>query len=224
MSNNKKLIKEKVNNFSNVIFDFDGVIVDSENLKFQAYRNILNEKLNIVIDSNNKHWHGMKEAEVIDFWLRKFKIDCNEEEIFEIITHKREEYKRLINLGLLKLIPGIEEFLNYLKCQNKKIGLATSSNYEDVNYILNIYNLKNYFDDISTLDDVKFPKPNPEIYLKVASELNVSNSQCLVFEDTPTGVNAAQSAGMEVIVVLSSFDVSAFNKLEYFVNNFYDII
>jgi beta-phosphoglucomutase-like phosphatase (HAD superfamily) len=104
------------------------------------------------------------------------------------------------------------ELLKRVRQNNCTAALATMSHCEQVTRILAILEFRDHFDFVASRDDVENPKPHPEIYLLVASELEVPPEECLVIEDSPTGVQAAQAAGMEVIAVTTPFTRQAFRE------------
>lgn len=102
--------------------------------------------------------------------------------------------------------------LEEAKQANCKIGLATMSHYAQVNRILEILELTDAFDFVASLDDVEHGKPDPEIYLLVSDVLQVPPEQCLVIEDSPSGVKAAQAAGMWFIAITTPFTRKGVHK------------
>jgi len=101
--------------------------------------------------------------------------------------------------------PHTMALLQEAKKANCKVGLATMSYCPQVRRMLDILDLTSVFKFIASRDDVENGKPDPEIYLLVAKELGVSPSECLVIEDSPTGVKAALNAGMSVVAVSTPF-------------------
>jgi beta-phosphoglucomutase-like phosphatase (HAD superfamily) len=104
--------------------------------------------------------------------------------------------------------------LEEVKKAGCRIGLATMSYCHQVNRVLDVLNLGKAFDFVASRDDVDHGKPDPEIYGMVACELDVPAEECLVIEDSPTGVKAALAAGMHVIAVTTPFTRAAFSKNE----------
>ena len=125
------------------------------------------------------------------------------------------------------LKPGIREFLQGCKEHNIKLGIATSNSRELVDNIAKVHGLNDYFDCIMTSCEVSRGKPAPDIYLAVARQLNVSPSNCLVFEDIIPGIMAGKNAGMEVCAVEDAYSVqdrAAKQELaDYYVEDFYGL-
>jgi HAD superfamily hydrolase (TIGR01509 family) len=216
-------IHKLIDRYQYIIFDMDGVIVNSEPLKYQAYQKTFMDHYHIALDSDDVSWRGKPEADVMNFWLEKANIS-DDADVEHLIAYKRKIYSTLLSKGQVNLVSGIVEFLSFLISQGKQLGLATTSNKDDQQAIFNTYFLEKYFSTITTLDDVHFPKPNPEIYLKTAGQLKTRPENCLVFEDSPSGVRAAQSVGMQVICVLTSYQKSDFKDCCYFLNGYVELL
>jgi len=205
------------------IFDMDGVIVNTEPLKFLAYKKVFRELYGVILDDNDVMWRGKSEKEVVKYWTSKKGIFC-EIDSKEIIRKKRLFHRQLLMSNKLCLINGIREFISQLFKDSIKIGLATTSNKKDQRYIFKRFKLGYFFDKVVTLDDITRPKPDPEIYLKTADMLGYSHSKCIVFDDTPSGILAGIKAGMSVVAVLSSYKKKDFNNVRYFINDFSGLV
>lgn len=214
-------IKALIESTKAVIFDMDGVIIDSESVKFQAYQQVFLESFGVRLDQNDVQWRGRTEPEVMKYWLLKYGFKCSE--ISSLIERKRSLYRASIAQGRVSLIPGIFEFIGTQRLAGKRIGVATASNREDQEIIFSALGIGAYVDEVVVVEDVVFPKPAPDIYYKVARKLSLGSSECLVFEDSPSGVHAALAASMRVVVVLSSFMREDFDKSLPAIDNFLDL-
>jgi beta-phosphoglucomutase family hydrolase len=178
-----------------VIFDLDGVIVESEDAHIEAERQTFQEH-NVKISAEELHTYTGTMAKVMFTELiAKYKLNTT----FEEINSQKEEI-------LLKLLDqdaeptkGVLNLIQELKRRGIKLAVGSSSNRKLVNYILNKLNLTHTFDCVITAEDIEHSKPDPEIFLKAATELGVKPNQCLVIEDSKLGVEAAKSAGMKSI-------------------------
>jgi HAD superfamily hydrolase (TIGR01509 family) len=128
---------------------------------------------------------------------------------YKIQTDKTpEELETLTYLEYEKLIPqitlndGVLEFMDTLKESGLPLSLATSTNWQITDKILERFGLNDFFENITTGEEVINAKPAPDIFLTASEKLGVEPIDCLVFEDSPSGVTAAHDAGMKVIVVL----------------------
>ncbi|WP_248562222.1 beta-phosphoglucomutase [Niallia sp. NCCP-28] len=185
-----------------VIFDLDGVITDTAELHFQAWKNLANS-ISIDFDKEfNETLKGISRMDSLNRILRHGDaIDkYTEEEKEELAFKKNEEYKQL--LAYLKpenIYPGIRECLDTLKERNIKIGLASAS--KNGPAILNYLQITNYFDTIVNPDSVPSGKPAPDIFLKAAETLCVKPIECIGVEDSEAGIEAIKKAGMYAVGV-----------------------
>ncbi|MBU5470318.1 HAD family phosphatase [Falcatimonas sp. MSJ-15] len=207
-----------------VIFDMDGTLIDSMwmwrdiDIEYLGKHNIeLPEKL-------QKEIEGMSFTETANYFKENFNLKESIDEIKET-WNNMARYKYEHEVGLKY---GVKDFLSYLKDNGIKLGIATSNSRELVNAVSLGTGLNNYFDEIVTACEVNRGKPAPDIYLKVADELNVEPQECLVFEDVPMGILAGKNAGMQVCAVYDDYskDVDSEKKelADYYINNYNDIL
>lgn len=184
--------------FDAIIFDMDGVLVDSEPLWKIAMEEVfsaLGSKLN---KEDFQKTVGLRIDEVIHFWnvTENWGV-IDESKVEEDIITKMEE---LIKNNPFPL-KGVVETLSYLKSKRLKIGLATSSSKRLINAVLNSLNIKEFFDFTWSAEDESHGKPHPAVYLSVAKALNVSPTKCLVIEDSYNGVISGLAARMKVVCI-----------------------
>ena len=210
-----------------MLFDLDGTLVQTESLKAISYaraavelcpRHITEEA---VIDAF-KEVVGLSRQEVSQRLIEKFNLqDVLMEKmkngqipatstLWQAFAQVRlKKYEELLSDPQIlhdHLCPFNVGLLKYARSNNQlKTGLATMSQCEQAQRVLEILDLHNMFDFIATRDDVENGKPDPEIYLLVAHQLEVSPPECIVIEDSATGVKAALAAGMKCIVVTTDF-------------------
>ncbi len=185
-----------------VIFDMDGVLLDSEPFICKAaclmFEELgLNAKpedfLPFVGAGENRYIGGVAEK-------YNFPID--------ITRAKKRTYEIYLDIikGSLKPLPGVNEFIEKCKSADKKIAIATSADKIKLKGNLTEINLpENTFDAIITAEDVTHKKPNPEIFIKAAQKLNLDPETCLVVEDAINGLLAAKSAGARCLALTTSF-------------------
>ena len=195
--------------FDAVIFDMDGVLIDSEPLWREAMINGFTKLGYTFTEEDCIKTTGTRFDEVIKIWFNHFKETKTNPKLFE-----QEVIDDLI--GLIKLkgkpINGVLEVLSLLKKEQIKIGLATSSNEKLMNFILKYLNIASYFQSVKSAEHLKFGKPHPEVYLSCAEDLNCLPSRCFVIEDSINGVIAGIAAGMKVIAIP---DEKNYNKLQW---------
>ncbi len=185
-------------NVKAVIFDMDGVIIDSEPLWRRAMITSFNSIGIPFTDEDCRITTGMRFIEVAEYWLKTHNIT----------TVVVSDFDNLVIDSLCKLIktegklmPGVKITLDYLKQHQFKIGLATSSNIKLMNTVLEHLNIRHYFDSVCSAQHLKFGKPHPEVFINCANKLNTLPVNCLVIEDSLNGLIAAKAAQMKVLVV-----------------------
>ena len=182
---------------SAVIFDLDGTLIDSEGAWALAFNDVLKELGYTSID-NHPHISGVSLKKNWEMLLPKFSIKTNKTfEQLEVLTNN----SYVNHLSSVSLMPGATEFIESLKESGAKIGLATSTNWLIADKIFEKLGLKETFDSVTTGEEAVNPKPDPDILLIEADKLGVNEENCLVIEDSPSGVTAAHRAGMKVIAV-----------------------
>jgi HAD superfamily hydrolase (TIGR01509 family) len=179
-----------------VIFDFDGVIVDSETPEFEAHRQIFASH---GLDLTTKEW-----CACVGLWQS---INW-----FDVLTTRgattlsRETFlaeKRRIAREVLRMepLPGIRTLLDDLRARGTPLAVASTSPARWVLPAADALGIRSYFSAIVTGDDVQHRKPAPDVYLLAASRLDVPPTRCVAIEDTRPGLLAAKTAGMQVIVI-----------------------
>jgi len=179
-----------------IIFDMDGVIVNTEPLLLKGSR-ILFKRYGIDHRKTPAQVFGMKALEAMKL---KMKIHGLKGDAKKLLKESGPIVYHLVEKEL-KTMPGLFKAFDFIKKNNYKIALATSGWNEYVEHVLNKARIKKYFPVIVTSDMVKKTKPNPEIYFKTAKRLGVKPSECVVIEDAPNGLKAAKRAGMKCIIV-----------------------
>ncbi len=183
-----------------VIFDMDGVIIDSEPLHEYCEKQVL-KRYNISVTKNvYEKVKGMRDEDAFIFYVRYFKMNVNPE---VLVAKKMEIYTKMLKKKL-RIYPGFKQLAK--QCKRKfKVGLATSSSKQSVSLILKHFDIKHYFDAMVTAEDVRLGKPYPDPYIKAAEKLHIKANQCLVIEDTIHGITAAKTAGAKCIAVSNTF-------------------
>lgn len=178
-----------------VIFDMDGVIVESEYAHIEAERQTF-LKHDIRISPKELHkYTGTTARIMLTDLIKKYGIDTTFEEIF------REKEEILFKLLKKDLHPtkGIIDLLKELKKENVKLAIASSSHGRLIKHVLAGLDIAHFFESIIGAEDIMHSKPDPEIFLKSAKQLNVDPAECVVVEDAKLGVEAAKKAGMKCI-------------------------
>lgn len=182
-----------------LIFDLDGVVVDSMPMHTLAWERYLEAN---GIDPRNVEgrMHGKRNDDLV---RDLFGADLSDAAVFEHGAAKEKLFRQLIGTTLrAKLVPGIREFVEEA---SKMVPLAVGTNAEpaNVDFILNGAGIRKYFRAIVDGSQVARPKPFPDVYLRGAELMGVEPANCIVFEDSPVGIQAARAAGMRVVGLLT---------------------
>jgi len=180
-----------------VIFDMDGVIVDSQPYHF-AVEDKMCREMGIDVSLEESHsFVGMAGAKVWRYLKSKFGLKESIEELLAFENKARTAYfSSLVNVHP---IPGVVALLEELKQHDIKTALASSSSVEVIEIFISKLGIKDYFQKIISGDAVENGKPDPDIFLYTATALGENPSDCLVIEDSANGVKAAKLAGMKCI-------------------------
>lgn len=183
-----------------IIFDWDGTLADTRQMVTASFQKTLSE-LNYTISNDFiERRIGTGASETFREALRTSGISFDEELIKHLVEKKIEN--QIAYSNEVKLFEGAAELLNSLRGK-AKLALASMNNRKVIEHILKRMAATKYFDFILTVDEVRNPKPNPEIFLKTALKLECQPEKCVVVEDSIFGVKAAKAARMDCIAVLT---------------------
>lgn len=181
-----------------VIFDLDGVIVDTARFHYIAWRKMANDLGFDISLEQNEQLKGVSRVHSLNQILGWGNIKVSETEFEKLMTSKNEHYLELIsNLSQEDLLPGVQPVLDYLS--QHRIPYALGSASRNARAILKGLNIDGRFRAIVDGNDVTKAKPHPEVFLIAAEKLGVEPNECLVFEDAQAGVEAANRAGMHCV-------------------------
>lgn len=179
-----------------VIFDMDGVLIDSEPLHFESDKLTFREFGLEVTDSVLNNFVGVSNSEMWEKLRIDFDIAASVEEILE----KQAAHKmKLFSGDALQPVNGVGELLTFLKDNNVTAGLASSSPMDFIMHILSGLHITEYFKAVVSGEEVDKGKPEPDIFLKAAELLGAAPEDCIVIEDSGHGIAAAKRAGMTSI-------------------------
>ena len=181
-------------NVKAVLFDLDGTLVDSMWMWGDIDVEYLKKHGHSLPRELQKEIEGMSFTESAVYFKERFQLADSLEVIQrEWIDMAKDKYANEVTMK-----PGAISFLNYLREHGIRTGIATSNSRELLNAVLESRDLKRYIDCAMTSCEAGAGKPAPDIYLKVAEVLGAAPSECLIFEDTPTGLQAGINAGIRV--------------------------
>jgi mannitol-1-/sugar-/sorbitol-6-/2-deoxyglucose-6-phosphatase len=187
-----------------IIFDFDGVLVDSHGIINKLFSDIANKELGLNITEKE-----FADNPGIRFEHRLMKINSDRklnippEKIMNAIEKGRFEYFSNKS-DYVRLYPGVIELLSSLKEEGMMICLGSNGGRRSIEKLMQKLGIKKYFSSIVTFDDVENGKPNPEMFLKNAHNLKLNPEECIVIEDAVEGIIGAHAAGMKVIAVATT--------------------
>lgn len=177
------------------IFDLDGVIVDTAKYHFLAWKSVADDLEVPFSEVENEQLKGVSRVQSLEKILEWGKCTISEAQFKSILEAKNEHYLSFIsNMTEAEILPDVKRVLDYLVDKKQKIALGSAS--KNSVSILKKVNLFNYFETIVDGNSVTQAKPNPEVFLKAAEGLAVQPQDCIVFEDSIAGIQAANTAGM----------------------------
>ena len=191
-----------------VIFDMDGTIVDSLPFHHKAWRIFFQENK---VEDFSKKLKRYKGGGTLDL-MRAIYGDIYSIADLKKMSDDKEIIFRKIYKGNIKPIDGFLEFILYLKSKKIQLGLASNAIKKNVTLTLNELGIHDLFDSIICGDEVNFGKPNPEMFDKTINRFNLKKDNCIIFEDSIEGINAAINAGIDVIGVASSSSSDILNN------------
>lgn len=181
-----------------VIFDLDGVIVDTAQFHFIAWKELAAEWNYTLTPEDNEKLKGVSRMDSVNKIAQWANVQTKPEQLLDIAHRKNEIYLRFCNqLTPQHVLPGISTLINTLKANGVFISLGSAS--KNARFVLDKLGLLGVFDVVVDGNDVSKSKPNPEVFLKAAQRMGVSPEHCVVLEDAPAGIEAALAANMKVI-------------------------
>ncbi len=181
-----------------VIFDRDGVIVDSEGINVNASSQALKEQGIKITDEDKDFIVGKHPADYVVYFKKKYSFD---EKVF--MKREGELYHQMIEE--LPIFENIVSLIKQLKNKGFKLALTTTSGIKSTTTVLDKTGLNKVFDVVVTFEDYKHRKPHPDPYLTTLKKLGSNADDCIVIEDTEIGIEAAKAAGMKCIALPNSF-------------------
>ncbi len=191
---------------SAIILDLDGVICDTAHFHFLAWHRLAAEYGYELTQTDNEQLKGVSRADSLTFILGLANKTLSTEQFNEDLRRKNEWYLDLVkDMGPLDVLPGVPSF--FAEVAARKIPLALGSASKNANMVLTRVGLIQAFDAIVDASQVSQGKPHPETFIKAAELLGIAPENCLVFEDSAAGVQAAVSGGMKAVGIGSAEDL-----------------
>lgn len=184
--------------FQACIFDLDGVIVDTASHHFVAWSRLADELGVPFSKQDNEQLKGVSRVDSLEYILRKGGLILDPPTKIQLMQRKNEHYLAMADgTTPADALPGVISLLEELRSTGIKIALGSSS--KNAQLILDRLGIRHYFDAIVDGNHITLSKPDPEVFLMGAKHLDVSPSNCLVFEDAQSGIDSAKTGGFQVI-------------------------
>jgi HAD superfamily hydrolase (TIGR01509 family) len=198
-----------------IVFDMDGLMIDSERLYFQTQHDIASRYGKKVTDQLLWRMMGRKPIESVKIFIR----DLNIRESAEAVLELRNEMMRKKLKTELAVMPGLNEIIRFFSSKIN-LGIATGASKEFLDIVVDKLGIRNHFLVLQASDEIINGKPDPEIYLTACQKLGVFPPDCVVLEDSENGVWAGKNAGCYVIAVPSEYTrAQDFSPADIIVNN-----
>jgi len=186
-----------------VLFDFDGVVVDSEPVHYETFREFV-EPLGIRVDTDRwyREFAGTGSKNIFTVLLGEAGIKDGKT-IDDYVEKRKKVYGKLVRKGLVKKKGGIENFLKKLKKMKIRTAVVSGGHPENIEAALKVIGLKKYFDIVIGSGNYKRRKPYPDAFITGAKKLGVKPDECIVIEDSLSGFKAAKKAKMKTVLMHS---------------------
>lgn len=182
---------------SAVIFDLNGTIIEDEEIYGRAFNKILKD-FGVDTKTDYPHEVGIGVSENWKKFIEKYRLKTDKT-IEHLSMETQGEYLKRLDEVVIR--GGFEEFATNIRESGIKIALATSNSWEVADKILMQINLQDFFDEITTGEEVLYKKPDPDLFIITADKLGIDRENCLVIEDAPSGITAAKRAGMKAVAI-----------------------
>ena len=195
-----------------VIFDLDGVIVDTAHYHFIAWKRLADELGVPFTEHDNERLKGVSRMQSMDIILELGALQISTERKTQLADKKNTWFVEFVEkMEPSEIFPGVKQLLEELKSQGIKIALASSS--KNARRVIELLQIENEFDAVVDGTMIAHTKPDPEIFLLAASMINIPPMQCVVFEDAEAGVEAALAAGMKCVGVGNAAQLGKANRV-----------
>jgi beta-phosphoglucomutase len=197
-------------NYKAFLFDLNGTMINDMPWHIKAWHRILNELgANISMEKMKEECYG-KNHELLERILPgRFTL----EEKNRMSLEKEKQYQKEFR-PQLQLIKGLDSFFQRSNEAGIKMAIGSAAILFNIDFVLDGLNIRRYFDALVSADEVINSKPDPETWLTCANKLGVSPKECLVFEDAPKGVESAQHAGMDCVVITTMHKKEEFSNYQ----------
>lgn len=197
-----------LSSYQALLFDLNGTMVDDMPYHVKAWHRILNELgANISMERTKQECYGKNHELLERVFPGRFSMEEKDRLSIEKETQYQQEFR-----PHLRLIHGLPQLLETAKQKGIRMAIGSAALRFNIDFVLDGLNIRHYFDAIVSADDVEISKPDPETWLLCSEQLGISKQHCLVLEDAPKGVEAAQRADMDALVITTMHDPPEFEQ------------
>jgi beta-phosphoglucomutase len=211
--------------FRAVIFDFDGVITDSEILHFRAFNKILvKHGIEITREDYYKKYLGLSDFDLFTLFVNNGMLSIDKDQIDDLIRQKNIIFEKIAGTEA-HIIDGVSDFLEILSKNNVAIAICSGALLSEIELILRDAKLSKFFETIVSADQVSRGKPYPDGFLLTLEKLNqkcteaITPQQCIVIEDSNWGLEAANRANMHTIAITNSYQADQLPSAEKIISH-----
>ncbi len=212
-----------------VIFDFDGVITDSEILHFRAFNKVLGQHgLELTKKEYYSKYLGLSDIDCFESLIDEARLATEKSQVKALVEQKTVMFEELARTEG-KIIEGVRPFLDMLTATRIPIAICSGALRAEIELILEDAGLRRLFDVIVSAEEVTKGKPDPEGFLLALSRLNetvvapITPGRCVVIEDSHWGLKAARAAGMHTVAVTNTYDAAQLTAAEKVVHGLSDL-
>lgn len=210
-------VEIKFAEFDAAIFDMDGTMINNMEYHKKAWKEFAKRHgLDLTDEEFKEKLSGKKNDQIFNMIFNK---ELTTEEIAQYTDEKESVYRELYAADI-EPVPGLHDVLTTLQSAGKKLAVATTAPKDNRDFGFKALGLENTFSVILGDEHVTKGKPHPEIYLEAAKMLGIDPSRCIVFEDSPPGIQSGKEAGMKVISILTTHTEEDNKNADYFVKDF----
>jgi len=216
LSENRQLFRTCYNSsmIRAIIFDMDGLMIDSEPFHYEAYKRVFDSfGKEFTQEENNKRYVGISDLDIAKDMMARFYLPISPE---ELVRRKQAQYQTILQNQITPQ-PGLRELLEKLHLHGYKKAIASSAHTAEIETVINTLHISAFIASYCSAEEVARGKPSPDVFLLAAEKLNIKPSECLVLEDSLSGVESAIAAKMACYAIPSmetrNTDFSKANKI-----------
>ncbi len=203
-----------------ILFDMDGVIVDSLHYHYLAWDKMFRERGGTVSEQTVLLHEGRNSREILPILMKETNIEIPENEWDEFIDKKREYYRSIVKLTYF---PNVFNVIKELRARGLKTALVTASARKNMEKAIP-EDKRKLFDVILTAEDFNKAKPNPDPYISAQKKLEVDANECLVVENAPLGIEAAKNASMICVAVETTLGREYLSRADFIINSIEELL